>query len=85
LHRAIHALIERQRRVAASPDLAVRCRTLWIATRLDQQLSRCTDHEIGQLMLIVQERFALFEPEFGICEHARRRLILNSPKENLTR
>jgi hypothetical protein len=28
------------------------------------------------LLFLVQQRFHIFEPEFSICEHARRRLLL---------
>jgi hypothetical protein len=42
---------------------------------LDESLSHCTNHEIGDLMLIVQERFCIFQPEFAICYHARGRLL----------
>jgi hypothetical protein len=52
---------------------------------LDGSLLHCTDHEIGELMLIVQERFGIFEAEFGICEHAKRRLLLKPKMENPTR
>ena len=85
LHGVICALIERQRHLANSTNLAIRFRTLWVAAMLDESLSHCTDHEIGDLILIVQERFHIFEPEFGICEHAKRRLLLRVAKENLTR
>jgi hypothetical protein len=85
LHRAIHAFIERQRRFANSTNFAMRFRTLWIAATLDEHLAQCTDLEIGDLTLIVQERFGIFEPEFALCHHARKRLLLRIPKENLTR
>ncbi len=52
---------------------------------LDKHLSQCTDREIGQLMVVVKGRFHIFEPEFAICHHARRRLTLKSVKENLNR
>jgi len=76
LHRVISALIHEQRRLAASPNLAVRFQTLWIAAMLDNRLKQCTDHEVGNLLFLVQERFHIFEPEFSICEHAKRRLLL---------
>jgi hypothetical protein len=34
--------------------------------------------------VIVQDRFHIFEPEFAIIHHAKRRLSLRSAKENLT-
>ena len=39
------------------------------------KLARCADHEIGELLTLVQERFHIFEPEFAICHHAIRRLL----------
>lgn len=76
LHQVIRALIAKQQRLAASPHLGERFRTLWIAAALNQHLTRCTDHEVGNLLFLVQQRFHIFEPEFSICEHARRRLLL---------
>jgi hypothetical protein len=84
LQRVIRALIAEQRGLAGSTNLSQRFRTLWIAALLDKRLKQCTDHEVGELMVIVQGRFGLFEPEFGICHHARRRLLLGSAKERLT-
>jgi hypothetical protein len=69
------ALIQEQRRLANSPDLAERFRILWIAARLDQQLVRCTDREIGDLLRGCQERFGVFEAEFGLCRHGISRLL----------
>jgi len=69
-------LIDRYRKLVSSPDFAVRFLTLWTIPPLNESLSHCTSHEIGELMLIVQERFCVFEPEFAICEHAKRRLPL---------
>jgi hypothetical protein len=42
---------------------------------LDEWIAGCTDHEIGELMNLVQERFGIFEPEMAVCHHARRRLL----------
>lgn len=85
LQRVVRALVERQRRHANSTNLAMRFRTLWVAVALDRHLTRCTDGEFGDLMLIVQEQFTIFQPEFAICHHARRRLLFRVAKENLTR
>ena len=76
LHRVIHALIDKQRRLANSTDFSVRFRTLWTAALLDKHLKQCTDSEIGKLLVIVQDRFHILEPEFGICYHAGKRLLL---------
>jgi hypothetical protein len=57
-------------------------RILWIAALLDEQLACCSEGEIGELMAIVRGRFHIFEPEFGICEHAQRRLLLRTIKED---
>ena len=80
--KVVSALIEKQRRLVNSTDLDERLQTLWIAARLDKALAKCTDHEIGALLSLVEERFAIFEPEFGLCEHARRRLLLRGIREN---
>jgi len=76
LHRVICALIEEQRRLLTSPNPWERFRTLWTAALLDKHLTQCTDPQIGELMVIVQERFGIVEAEFAICYHARRRLLL---------
>jgi hypothetical protein len=73
---AARHLIDKYRRLVSSPDFAVRFRTLWTIPPLSESLFYCTDHEIADLMLIVQERFYIFQPEFGICYHARKRLLL---------
>jgi hypothetical protein len=66
LQRIVRVLIHRQRRLIHSSDLAERFHTLWIAALLDEHLTQCTDCEIGELLILVQERFHIFEPEFGI-------------------
>ena len=76
LHRVVRSLIRRQRRLMHSSDSVERFHTLWIAALLDEHLTQCTDRQIGDLMVIVQDRFHIFEPEFGICYHARKRLLL---------
>jgi hypothetical protein len=76
LYPVISALIHEQRRLATSPHLAERFRILWIAATLDKRLRECTDHEIAQLMVVVQDRFHIFGPEFALCYHAKRRLLL---------
>jgi hypothetical protein len=82
---AVRTLIREQRRLANSPHLAMRFRTLWVAAQLDRQLTQCTDRELGELMVIVQERFHIFEPEFALCHHARKMLLLlRTIKEDFT-
>jgi hypothetical protein len=78
-------LIEKQRRLVRSDKPAERSRTLWIAAMLDERLAGCTDHEIGQLMILVQERFGIFEPEIAVCDHAKKRLLLRGGREHQTR
>jgi hypothetical protein len=63
----------------------VRFRILWFAALLDKRLKQCTDPEVGELMMNVQDRFHLFDSEFAICHHARRRLMLRNAKEQLTK
>jgi len=69
------ALIERQRRLADSHDPLQRAGTLWIATELDKRLLRCTDAQIAELLARAEERLPIFQPEFAVIEHARRRLL----------
>ena len=76
LHRIIGDLIHEQRRLATSPHLTERFGVLWTVALLDEHLTQCTDHEIGELLTLIQERFHIFEPEFAICHHAKRRLLL---------
>ena len=73
--RVIRALIQKQRKLADSPDPLERAGTLWVTVELDRRLSRCTDLEIANIMTVAQERLPLFEAEFAVCEHARRRLM----------
>jgi hypothetical protein len=76
LYRVISDLIHEQRRLINSPHLAERFGVLWIAATLDKRLRQCTDREIGELLAIARDRFHIFEPEFAICHHAKRRLLL---------
>jgi len=75
LHRVICALIYKQRNLANSLDFSVRFRTLWTAALLDKYLKRCTDNEIGKLLVILQDRFHILEPEIAILYHAQCRLL----------
>jgi hypothetical protein len=85
LQRVISAPIQEQRRFAVSSNLAVRFRTLWTVALLKKHLTNCTDHEVAKLMIIVQRRFHIFEPEFALCHHAMCRLQLLTAKEKLTK
>lgn len=69
------AFIERQRKLADSPDPLERAQTLWVATELNKRLSRCTDAQIAELLARAEERLPIWEPEFAVIEHARRRLL----------
>jgi len=69
------AFIERQRKLADSQNPLERAKTLWIATELDRRLSHCTDAQIAELLARAEERLPIFEPEFAVVEHARRRLL----------
>lgn len=76
LHRVICALIDQQRNQANSTDFSLRFRTLWTVALLDKRLNQSTDHEIGKLLVIVQDQFHILEPEIAILYHAQRRLLL---------
>jgi heme oxygenase len=80
-YHSIGALIEKQRDRANSTDISRRLRILWITARLDKLLAHSTDRQLGDLMGCVLERFGMFEPEFAICYHARRRLLLTTAEE----
>lgn len=71
--------------LVASTNPWERFGVLWTAALLDEHLTQCSDLEIGRLMSILKERNAIFEPEFAICHHAQRRLMLRNAKEQLTR
>ena len=71
---SVEELFEYQRKLAAAPDLLERLKVLWVAAQLRERLEWCSDHEIGDLLSLVQEVFGLFSPEYSVCEHARRRL-----------
>jgi hypothetical protein len=73
--RIVADLIDKQRRLADSHDPCERAKTLWVATELDKRLSRCTDVQIAELLVRAEERLPIFEPEFAVIEHARRRLL----------
>jgi hypothetical protein len=71
---SLRGLFRYQRRLAGSHDLLERLKVLWAAAQLRERLEWCSDHEIGDLLSLVQEVFGLFSPEYSVCEHARRRL-----------
>lgn len=70
----VRDLFEAQRRLAGSPNLIERLSTLWAGALLGERLARCSDHEIGDLLSLVQDGLGLFSPDFAVCEHAKRRL-----------
>jgi hypothetical protein len=67
-------LFEYLSKLAKSHDIAERLRTLWIVALFGERLERCSDAQIGDLLSMVQERMAIFSPEYSVCEHAKRRL-----------
>jgi hypothetical protein len=71
---SVGELFEYHRKVAGSHDLHERLKVLWVAAKLRERLELCSDHEIGDLLSLVQDVFGLFSPEYGVCEHAKRRL-----------
>jgi hypothetical protein len=68
-------LFEYQRRLAGSPYLIDRLGTLWVGAQLAERLDLCPDHEIGDLLSLVQDGLWLFSPDYAVCEHARRRFL----------
>lgn len=77
---SVEELVEHMRKLARSPILLERLKTLWLGARLSECLESCSDHEVGELISLVQDRLGIFTPEFAVCEHARRRLFRSSPK-----
>jgi hypothetical protein len=71
---SVRELFRYQRRLAESDDLNERLKTLWIGVLLGEQLGSCSDHEIGDLLSLVQDDLGIFSAEFAVCEHAKRRL-----------
>src|SRR5208282_160309 len=68
------------RRLAGSHDLLERLSTLWIGAQLGERLTRCSDHQIEDLLSVVQDGLGIFSAEFAVCEHAKRRLLRSSSK-----
>jgi len=73
--RTVLELMEWQRRLAGSRDPLQRAKTLWVATELNECLSRCTDAQMAELLIRAEESLPIFEAEFAVIEHARRRLL----------
>ncbi len=71
---SVRELFEYQRKLAGSHDLLERLKVLWVAAQLAERLAWCSDHEVGDLLSLVQDGFGIFSAEFAVCEHARRRL-----------
>jgi hypothetical protein len=71
---SVGEMFDYQRKLAGSHDLLERLRTLRIGALLGERLAWCSDHEIGDLLSLVQDVFGLFSPEYAVCEHAKRRL-----------
>lgn len=71
---SVGELFEYHRKVAGSHDLLERLKVLWVAAQLRERLEWCSDHEIGDLLSLVQDVFGLFSPEYAVCEFAKRRL-----------
>ncbi len=73
-------LFEFLRKLAQSPDASERLRILWIAAAFGERLERCSNAQIGELLVKVQERMSLFSADYSVCEHAKRRLKRSSSK-----
>jgi hypothetical protein len=71
---SVEELFQHLRKLAKSRDIAERLRTLWIAAAFGERLERCSNAQIGELLVKVQERMSLFSADYSVCEHAKRRL-----------
>jgi hypothetical protein len=70
----VRELFEYQQNLAGSHNLIERLKTLWIGAQLGERLESCSDHEIGDLLSLVQDGLGILSAEFAVCEHAKRRL-----------
>lgn len=77
---SVEELFERQKKLVGSHDLLVRLKTLWIGALLGERLTGCSDHEVGDLLSLVQDGLGIFSPDFAVCEHAKQRLLRSSFK-----
>ncbi len=77
---SVEELFEHHRKLAGSHDLLERLKVLWVAAQLRGRLEWCSDHEVGDLLSMVQDGFGIFSAEFAVCEHARRRLQGRHPR-----
>jgi hypothetical protein len=77
---SVEELFRCLRKLSKSRDIVERLRTLWIAAAFSERLERCSNAQIGDLLIKVQERMGLFTPEFGVCEQAKHRLQSSSSK-----
>ena len=73
-------LFRYHRKLAGSHDLLERLKVLWVAAQLRERLARCSDHEVGNLLSLVQDSLGIFSPDFTVCEFAKRRLRRSSSK-----
>lgn len=71
---SIRELFQYQRKLARSHDLVERLSILWIGVLLGERLEGCSNHEIGDLLSLVQDGLGIFSAEFAVCEYAKRRL-----------
>lgn len=76
----IAELFEHMRKAARSHDAVERIRTLWVGAQMGERLERCSDHQIGELVSMVQNGIGIFTPDFVVCEEAMRRLLKSSAR-----
>jgi hypothetical protein len=79
---SVRELFECQQKLAESRDLVERLSILWIAALLGERLEQCSDHEIAELLPLVQHGLGIFSAEFAVCEFAKRRLQRYSPQSD---
>jgi len=77
---SVHQLFEHMKKLARSPIVLERLKTLWAAAQLGERLESCSDHEIGELVSMVQDCLDIFGPEFAVCEQAKSRLLRSTSK-----
>lgn len=80
---SVRELFEFLRKLTRSHELEERLQTLWIGALLGERLTRCSDHEVGDLLSMVQDGLGIFSPDFTVCEFAKRRLLRSSFKPRM--
>ena len=72
--RSLRDLFDQHKKLAGSHDLSERLKTIFVRGLLGEQLESYSNHQIGDLLSLVQDGMGIFSAEFTVTEHAIRRL-----------